>query len=193
MSESGVHAHAPHEEAVHHASEGKNHTLNQWVAIFTALLAALGAIVSYQGSHLMNEVLLYKNEAVLKKTHATDEWNYYQAVSTKQHLMELAHDLAPADKQAGIVAKITKYQGQKTEIKARADALEAASNKANEESDRLNRPHTGMARSLIFLQIAISLASITALTGRRWLFGVAMLSALIGVGLWVTALGWVAA
>ncbi len=193
MSESGVHAHAPHEEAVHHASEGKNHTLNQWVAIFTALLAALGAIVSYQGSHLMNEVLLHKNEAVLKKAHATDEWNYYQAVSTKQHLMELAHDLAPADKQIGIAAKITKYQGQKAEIKARADTLEAASNQANEESDRLNRPHTGMARSLIFLQIAISLASITALTGRRWLFGVAMLSALVGVGLWVTALGWVAA
>jgi len=37
------------------------------VAIFTALLAALGAVVSYQGNHLMNEVLLYKNEAVLKK------------------------------------------------------------------------------------------------------------------------------
>lgn len=192
MSESGVHAHAPHEEALEHLTKSKNHTLNQWVAIFTALLAALGAIVSYQGSQLMNEVLLHKNEAVLKKAHATDEWNYYQAVSTKQHLMELARDLAPLDKQAGIAAKITKYEGQKTQIKARADALEAASNKANETSDRLNRPHTGMARSLIFLQIAISLASITALTGRKWLFGVAVLSALAGVGLWLTALGWVA-
>lgn len=192
MSESGVHAHAPHEEALEHLTESKNHTLNQWVAIFTALLAAFGAIVSYQGSQLMNEVLLHKNEAVLKKAHATDEWNYYQAVSTKQHLMELARDLAPLDKQAGIAAKITKYDGQKTQIKARADALEAASNKANETSDRLNRPHTGMARSLIFLQIAISLASITALTGRKWLFGVAVLSALAGVGLWLTALGWVA-
>jgi hypothetical protein len=192
MSESGAHAHAPHEEALEHLTESKNHTLNQWVAIFTALLAAFGAIVSYQGSQLMNEVLLHKNEAVLKKAHATDEWNYYQAVSTKQHLMELARDLAPLDKQAGIAAKITKYDGQKTQIKARADALEAASNKANETSDRLNRPHTGMARSLIFLQIAISLASITALTGRKWLFGVAVLSALAGVGLWLTALGWVA-
>ena len=193
MSEHGVHAHAPHEEALEQMTESKNHTLNQWVAIFTALLAALGAVVSYQGSHLMNEVLLYKNEAVLKKAHATDEWNYYQAVSTKQHLMELARDLAPADKQAGIAVKITKYEGQKTEIKARATTLEAASDKANETSGQLNRPHTGMARSLIFLQIAISLASITALTGRRWLFGAAIVSALAGVGLWVTALGWVVA
>ncbi|OZB62390.1 MAG: hypothetical protein B7X31_09450 [Thiomonas sp. 13-66-29] len=193
MSESGVHAHAPHEEALHHAAEGHNRGLNQWVAIFTALLAALGAVVSYQGSHLMNEVLLHKNEAVLKKAHATDEWNYYQAVSTKQHLMELARDLAPADRQPAIAGKIAKYERQKTEIKARADALEAASTKADEESDRLNRPHTGMARSLIFLQIAISLASITALTGRKWLFGAAILSALVGVGLWAAALGLAAA
>jgi hypothetical protein len=41
---------------------------------------------------------------------------------------------------------------------------------------------------MIFLQIAISLASITALTGRIWLFGMAILSALSGVGLWVMAL-----
>jgi hypothetical protein len=27
----------------------------------------------------MNEVLLYKNEAVLKKTKAPDQWNYYRA------------------------------------------------------------------------------------------------------------------
>ncbi|MHB8317557.1 MAG: DUF4337 family protein [Acidithiobacillus ferrivorans] len=42
---------------------------------------------------------------------------------------------------------------------------------------------------MIFLQIAISLASITALTGRAWLFGMAILSALGGIGLWVVALG----
>lgn len=193
MSESGVHAHAPHEEAVHHAAESGNHTLNQWVAIFTALLAALGAVVSYQGSHLMNEVLLFKNEAVLKKTHASDQWNYYQAVSTKQHLMELAGDLSPPERQPGIATKIAKYQEQKAQIKAKADSLEAASSRADAESERLNRPHTGMARSLIFLQIAISLASITALTGRKWLFAAAILSAFAGVGLWVLALGWVAA
>ena len=99
MSESGLHTHAPHEEAVEHgAAHGPG--LSQWVAIFTALLAALGAIVSYQGSQLMDEVLLAKNDAVLKKAHATDQWNYYQAISTKLHLMELARDIAPPARQA---------------------------------------------------------------------------------------------
>jgi hypothetical protein len=41
---------------------------------------------------------------------------------------------------------------------------------------------------MIFLQIAISIASITALTQRKWLFVVALLSAAGGAGVWVSAL-----
>jgi hypothetical protein len=188
MSESAIHVHAPHEEAVHHAAASGGHQLNQWVAMFTALLAALGALVSYQGSRLMEEVLLYKNEAVLQKAHATDEWNYYQAVSTKAHLMELSRDLAPPARRDAIDAKIAKYEQQKHELKAHADALEAASAKADRESAELSRPHARIAGSLIALQIAISLASITALTGRRWLFGAALVSAAVGVVVWLGAL-----
>ncbi len=199
MSESSVHlhVHAPHDEAVERAAEhaaghGAHHNLAQWVAMFTALLAALGAIVSYQGSQLMEEVLLHKNEAVLKKAQATNDWNYYQAVSTKQHLSELARDLSPPTRRAQLDAKIAKYVQQKAELKIEADGYERASRQADEESARLTRPHAGMARALIALQIAISLASITALTGRRWLFYAAAISALSGVALWATALGWAA-
>ncbi|MHB1229697.1 MAG: DUF4337 domain-containing protein [Halothiobacillus sp.] len=191
MSE-GLHTHAPHENAVHEAAHGAglpaSHSLNQWVAIFTALIAALGAVVSYQGSNLMNEVLLYKNEAVLKKTKATDEWNYYQAVSTKSHLMALAVDLTTPNRVAGFKDQIAKYTVQKVEIKQRADALEQESEHANAESARLNKPHHDLEIAMIFFQISISLASITALTGRRWLFGAGLLSATVGIGLWGIAL-----
>ena len=193
MSESGVHAHAPHEEMLHHAASPGAGRLNQWIAVFTALLAAIGALVSYQGSLLMEEVLLAKNEAVLEKAHATDQWNYYQAVSTKQHLMELARDLLPADRaqaRAAADAKIAKYVTQKEQIADKARKLDEESARANLRSERLSHPHAAMLRSIIALQIAISLASIAALTGRRWLFGAAMLSALVGVGLWIGALGW---
>jgi len=186
MSEE-LHVHAPHEEAVHHAA-GK-HSLNQWIAIFTALLATVGAVVSYEGNALMNEVLLQKNQAVLEKTKATDQWNYYQSISTKAHLMELAVELAPPTRVAPFQKKIQKYRTQKETVKATAEHLEALSTAANTKSWRLNRPHRDMALAMIFLQVAISLASITALTGRRWLFGMAMLSALGGIGLWLSALG----
>lgn len=187
----GLHTHAPHEEAVHEAAHSahhqKGHSLNQWVAIFTALIAALGAMVSYQGTNLMNEVLLYKNEAVLKKANATDAWNYYQAVSTKAHLMELAVSLGKPDQVDEFKQKISKYQEQKTKIQQQADALDKESTMANAKSQQLNRPHHDLEIAMIFFQIAISLASITALTGRRWLFIAGLLSAAGGMGLWAYA------
>ena len=193
MTQDGLHTHAPHEEALHHAAEAESHggdgkhSLSQWVAIFTAILASFGAVVSYQGNYLMNEVLLYKNEAVLAKAKATDQWNYYQAVSTKMHLMELAVDLAPT-KAKHFESKIAKYKAQKVLIQPTAMTLEKASEKANIKAARLNRPHNDMAIAMIFLQIAISLASITALTRRKWLFAVAIVGAAGGLALWVTAM-----
>lgn len=187
MSENHLHVHAPHEESLHKQAHAAHHSLSQWVAIFTALLAALGAIVSYQGSHLMDEVLLHKNEAVLLKAHATDQWNYYQAISTKLHLMQLGELLAPG-KDSRITVEIDKYQHQKLEIQHSAQDLEQKSAAENAEARALNRPHLHMAMSLIFLQIAISLASITALTGRRWLLWGGVVSALAGMGLWGWAL-----
>jgi hypothetical protein len=190
MSEEGVHSDAPHEEMLHHAASSGSKRLSQWVALFTAVLAALGALVSYEGSLLMEEVLLAKNEAVLEKANATDDWNYYQAASTKQHLTELARDLAPPTRRAELDAKIAKYQKQKQELAAKACRLDAASARTDARSASLSRPHTAILRSIIALQVAISLASITALTGRRWLFVGAWLSALVGIGLWLGALGW---
>ena len=68
-----------------------------------------------------------------------------------------------------------------------ADALDKESAMANEKAQQLNRPHHDLEIAMIFFQIAISLASITALTGRRWLFIAGLLSAAGGVGLWVYA------
>ncbi|HAN54805.1 MAG TPA: hypothetical protein DCQ77_00770 [Betaproteobacteria bacterium] len=178
MSDTGIHI--PH--SAHHGHEANS--LDQWVAIFTAILAALGAVLSYQGSHLMNEVLLQKNEAVLMKAHATDQWNYYQAVSTKTHLMELAEILAPAEKTAGFESEVTKYKAQKATIKVGADKYEQASAKANAEADRLSAPHEKLALAIILFQIAVALASVTALTKRAWLMSVAAVCGVAGIGLW---------
>jgi Domain of unknown function (DUF4337) len=49
-------------------------------------------------------------------------------------------------------------------------------------------PHHLLALAMTLTQIAISLASITALTGTVWLFGVAGISAAGGIALWLLAL-----
>ncbi len=179
MEETELHVHHPH----HHGSD----QLSQRVALFTALLAVLGAILGYQTNQLMDEVLLQKNDAVLLKAHATDQWNYYQSVSTKMHLMELAKDLAPETRQKQFDQSIAKYKKQKTEIKASAEQFEEQSAKANKEVSELDAPHSMLAMAMIMFQIAVALASVTALTQRTWLLGMAGLSALIGIGVWIIA------
>ncbi|APZ42715.1 DUF4337 domain-containing protein [Acidihalobacter ferrooxydans] len=185
-----LHTHAPHEEAVHEAAHtpGPGHSLAQWVAIFTALIAAFGAMVSYEGTNMMTEVLLYKNEAVLSTAKATDQWNYYQAVSTKANLMALGLTLAPSTRSQDFKDKLAKYEAQKIAIRKEAERLDHEAAMANAKSAKLNRPHHNLEIAMIFLQIAISLASITALTRRKWLFAAGIVSSGIGIWLWAAAL-----
>ena len=181
MSEHGFHVHGAHEHALEHAAHGGG--LAQSIAIFTAVLSTLGAIVSYQGGASQNEAMLYKNEAVLKKAQASDQWSYYQAKSNKGHLMTLAIDLAPKDKVDFYREQAEKYEKEKSEIKKKAEELDAQSKQADEMSEHAMHPHHRLAQAMTLLQIAISLASITALTHRRWLFACAGIAAIGGIGL----------
>jgi hypothetical protein len=186
MSEE-FHVHGAHDHAVEHQAHGGD-GLASSVAIFTAILASVGAVVSYQGSDTQNEAMLFKNEAVLKKTQASDQWNYYQAQSNKGHLMELAADLAPASKRGHYKAQIEKYENNKKAIKLKAEALEAESEQANQKSEHAMHPHHKLAQAMTLIQIAISLASITVLTRRKWLFAVAGVAAAGGLVMWGLAL-----
>jgi predicted DNA-binding protein len=182
-----MHVHGPHDHEVEHqAQHGPG--LAQQVAISTAILATVGAIVSYQGGHTQNEALYYKNEAVLKKADASNQWAYYQAKSTKQNLAELAERLSgDAEKKAFYAEEIKRYKKEKEDIKLAAEALEKQSNDADKKSEHALHPHEKLAMAMTFIQIAISLASITVLTRRRWMFAVAGVAAIVGVAYWALA------
>ena len=190
MSGGQFHVHGPHDHALEHEAHGDHgdgeHKSGagfvQWVAIFTAILATIGAIVSYQGGHTQNEALYYKNEAVLKKADASNQWAYYQGKSTKQNLAELAEGLSiDAEKKAKYAAEITRYKGEKEQIKKAAEALEKQSLEADEKSKHALYPHDKLAQSMTFIQIAISLAAICVLTRRRWMLGMAGVAAASGL------------
>ena len=186
MSEHGIHVHGAHDHAVEHAAHTPG--LGQQVAIFTAVLATVGAIVSFFGGDTQNKAMLFKNEAVLRKTEASNQWNYYQAKSMKQNLAEFASAMAVDPKVAekyGSEAK--RYAGEKEGIKKEAEALEAKSTAANDMSEHALHPHHYLAISMTLLQIAIALASITVLTQKRWLLYGAGISAFVGAVLGVIA------
>ncbi len=182
MSEEGLHVHGAHDHALEHQAEhGDNLSLQ--IAVFTAVLAAGGAVVGYLGGHTQNEALLFKNEAVLLKAHASDQWAFYQSKSTKAHLMEMAASLAPVEKRAEYQKEADRYNAEKKEIKAKAEELDRKSAEADGESDHMLVPHVRLAQAMSAIQIAIALASVTALTRQRWLLVPAISSAAIAVGL----------
>jgi hypothetical protein len=176
-----------HEHQVEHqAHSGVG--LSQQIAIFTAILATLGAIVSFLGGHTQNEALYYKNEAVLKRAEASDQWAYYQAKAIKQSLVEAQAETATDPQRvAALKEKVAKYVAEREEIKAKAEALEVASEKANAHSEEALHPHERLELAMTLIQIAISAASITALTRKRWLFALAAASALGGILIWIAA------
>ena len=187
MSENHFHVHGAHDHAVEHAAHS-GPGLGQQVAIFTAILSTLGAVVSYQGGATQNEAMMLKNEAVLQKSLASDQWNYYQSKSTKGHLMEMAASLGPKDQQDAFRKQAEKYKQEKEEIKARAEAYEKKSEEANQASERAMHPHHRLAQAMTLIQIAIAMASITVLTRARWLFALGGIAAAGGVALWALAL-----
>ena len=186
MSGHGVHVHGPHDHEVEH--QAHTSSLGQRIAIFTAILATIGAVVSFLGGHTQNEALYYKNSAVLKKTEASNQWNYYQAKSMKQNLAEFAagltNDPAKAEK---YTAEAKRYGEEKAGIRKDAEKLEAASEAYNKKAEDALHPHEKLAISMTLLQIAIALASITVLTKKTWLLWGAGLSAFAGVATGIVA------
>src|SRR5713101_4005220 len=90
---------APHEHAVEHAAHAGD-PLSRWVAVFTAILAAISGLSHYEEGVLQTKSLLFKNDAVLLQSKTSDEWNLYQAESSKGHMMEIAAGLSGPEKQA---------------------------------------------------------------------------------------------
>jgi hypothetical protein len=182
VAEEGIEVAGAHEHALEHQAHGGD-GLSRQIAVFTALLAAFGAVVGYLGGHTQNEALLFKNEAVLMKAHASDQWAYYQAKSTKQRLMEMAASLGPEDKREYYQAQARRYDEEQKEIKLKAEEFDHKSAEADDESRHALFPHTRLAQAMSAIQIAIALASVTALTRQRWLLAPALFSAAAAIAL----------
>ena len=185
MSDHGFHVHGPHDHAIEHAAQGGHGEDNfaSRIAVTTAILSTLGALFGYEGGHTQNAALLYKNEAAIQKTSASNQWNYYQAKSNKQNLAELSVVLTTGEAQEKFKQDIDRYKKEKADIKTDAEKLEASAKEADHHSDEEMHIHGRWAMASTLLQISIALSAIALLTRKKWLmFGVYGASA-VGVGL----------
>jgi hypothetical protein len=151
------------------------------VALATAIMAVFAAVTTlYVGK--------YSSRAILNQGQETSQWAYYQAKSIKSYVYEIQKqklelDLmvkasmpkSVADRYSQFIKdydkQIKRYDVEKAEIKATADALAKSKEEAQARAGNFGY-------GLIFLQIAIMLASISALTKKKPLFylGIATVS-----------------
>lgn len=173
---------SPHEHAVEEAVEKEKDSLAQKIALMTAVLATVGALISYQSGSAQTEAMFLKNQSILKQAEASDQWAFYQAKSVKGHIAEAAAELATSPEvKAHFTAQKEKEEKEKVEVQAEAKKLQAESRKLGEESEAKLRPHERLALALTFIQIAVALAAITVLTRRTWLLWGSVASAAVGI------------
>jgi hypothetical protein len=180
--------HGYHEKEIeHNAQHGTG--LSQHIAVFTAVLATLGAIISYQGSHSQTQALYYKDDAVLKHTLASTQWGYYQANSIKEHITRFEEKTTnDANLIQSLHQKVEKYAQLKKITAKQAEIYDKEATRLNKKADHLAGPNHQLSIAMTLLQIAITVASITALTRKRWLFIPAVISAVMGlvIAIWAS-------
>ncbi len=148
-----------------------------WLALSTAIMAVLAALTTlYMGK--------FSSRAIMAQGQESDQWAYYQAKSIKGHTFEVnlktlelqyltQKGLSPetAAEYRKVLKKygeeIKRYEGEKKEIKDKAETIAKSKIKAQEMGGNF-------AYALIFLQIALMLSSISSLTKRHYLWYIAL-------------------
>lgn len=126
MSGYGFDLHGPRAPELKHAthSSHENGNTTTQIAVVTAVIATVSILFSYMGGASQTNAGLYKNNAVIKKTEAANQWNDFQAKSARQSLTEFVRDLESDDEIAAYQSKIARYEKEKNDIKIGNDKLQ---------------------------------------------------------------------
>jgi hypothetical protein len=177
-----------HEDRMDEAAEREPSGMAGQLAVMTAILATVGAAFSYMAGATQADAGLFKNDAAIKKTEASNQWNFYQAKSNKQNLSELGMQLVDDARKSVFESEVKRYAAEKADIKLAAEKLEKESTEFDQKSEAQMHQHHRWAQATTALQIAIAMAAIALLTKRRWLEKAVF--AMSGVGLILGALAY---
>ena len=180
--------HGPHDHEVEHAAQHGAGGMVGQLAVITAVLATVGALFSYMGGATQADAALAKNDAAIRKTEASDQWNFYQAKNSRQAIAEVALDLVPAERRDAYAKNIEKYKADKEPIMAKARELEEQGKAFDEQSEHLMHQHHRWAAATTVIQVSIALAAIALLTKRRWMEWATIVAG--GIGVVLGAVAW---
>src|SRR6266446_2520697 len=155
--------------------------LNTWVAISVALLATFMGICKVKDDNIVQAMQQAQADKI-------DNYSWYQARNVREEVAnatvaQLTAQAAAAPSQAKPVfeEKIKVYQALAQEQAEKKKTQQADADKADQTYNQLNFHDDQFDLSDAMLALAISLLAVTALTQKRWLFGLAMFPTVFGV------------
>jgi hypothetical protein len=173
-------------ETIDSEIERQSGGLLRLVALSTAILAAVTAIVSLHAGSTINEALVLKSEATALQARASDQWAFYQAKGIKSAIaVSSANAFAAAGRAApdSLRAQAARYSGEQAGIQTAAKQLEAERDAKSEEADVLLARHHHYAFAVALLQVAIALGAVAALTRQKPALALSAASGLAGIAL----------
>jgi hypothetical protein len=159
----------------------KREAWTKYVSLTVVVFAVIASIAAQWGGK-------YSSMTQLSQAQASDQWNFYQAQSIKQHMFELTKkqlakntdDPEAAKAQKEFDAKIADYEARKLKISDDAKRLESRRDIASKIGGRL-----GLAISC--LSVGIATASLCMLTKKKPLWFCSMVFAAVGIAEMVAA------
>jgi len=166
------------DERIEQMEEKQSPSWVRWLSLSTAIVAVFAAVASLQSGAYSNEAILEKSEAMLNQSKASDQWAFIQAKGVKASIAAGEAKILDGKPEvvADLEAKSKKYEGEQEAIKKDAEALEEKVKENDEASEHLMHRHHKFAYTVTFLQIAIALSAIAALTRKQplWFLGLAV-------------------
>ena len=161
-----------------------NSRLNGMIALFVAVMATFMALCNVKDGNVVQGMQQAQAKSI-------DLWGYYQAKATKQNIaegmvvmlraqVEMAGEMKP-ELRAKMDAKIGEQEGLAKKYETEKRQIKADAEQSAKDYDALNIHDDQFDFAEACLSVSISLAGITALTKKHWLFVMACAVASLGV------------
>jgi len=168
------------QESLEAASESR---LNGFIALFVAITATFMALCNVKDGNIVQAMQQAQAKSI-------DQWAYFQSKSTKMHIaentaniftsqLEMSNGLS-SGQQSKIKSRIEDQLKLVKKYQLETEAIKKEAEQASKDYDALNVHDDQFDLAEACLSVAIALAGVTALTRKRWLFGVALTLAAIG-------------
>lgn len=178
-------------ESIHKHEESTSTPLIKSIALTTALMAALGAVAALRAGDTVNRALVLKTDAGRLQAEASDQWAFYQAKGIKGHVLEASRAIwlaAGKTPPPDVEANVNRYAAEQKDIEKIAREKEHQRDEASRQADELLERHHHFANSVAFVQVAIALGAVAALTHARLLWFGSLAIGLVGAVLFFMTL-----